>query len=968
MQDQGGHRTEETAHFEIDVTRGSFADERAEEVGARLEALRDSAKQLLDWPLPEPDRSRIILTDVLLADVLVEPADSIGSQLGFARLAPERNEVWSVFSPDSPGIELDRSVLRLVVLRATGADLERAPLLWSGLLGLCGQRTRYAQARPSLSRDLVAANEGRPPNLNDALTGIGDEGPARRTAALAALTFMGFLSERDGPDRLRAFVVAVTSGESLDWAARSAYGTSLQKLERGWQKALVQSSTSAGGMGRFLRGSLRYLRPYWRQELVIFACLGVQLAFQQILPRAQALLIDKAILPRNLHYLGGLVIALFVLVVVSLLTSVLNDWFTSRVSESVLRTLRQQMFGQLQRLSHRFYSAMATGDIISRFGSDLRSVEQGLTSTLTQGSFLMLSLVISTIHILLLDWRLGVLVMLTLPLFTLTTRALGPRANRASRAYAQEQAAVTGVLQEDLAAQPVIKAYNLQPTMIERFRRQADILYRSAVRLFFLSSLFGVTANLLTTIVQVGVLALGGYFVIQGRLQLGSLIEFLALLGLVIGPVQSITSILQSVQVAAASMDRVEEILDAEPDVKDVAEAEVVGPVAEGIRFENVRFSYRGDEPQLAGVSLEIPAGKRVAIVGPSGSGKSTVINVLLRFYDPDTGRVLFDGRDIAKMTLQSLRQQIGVVFQDSFLFNTTVRENIRYGREDASDAEVEEAARLSEIHEGILQMPNGYDTVVGERGGNLSGGQRQRLAIARAILRHPSVLILDEATSALDVRTENAINRTLAGLSQGRTTITVTHRLAAASEADLIFVLDRGKLVEQGAHQELMDRHGLYQRLYDEQGVGGESASQLALQVAYLHSVPLFSELDNEALTQIAGLLRPEPAAAGSDIVRLGDQGDKFYLIVSGELDVLVRDDAGEERRLATLGSADYFGEMGLLRDVPRMATVRATTNAQLLVLSRDALGGLLAALPELRTKLESAMDVRDAAATTPR
>lgn len=949
-----GHRVEQTVHFGIDVPAGSFADQRAAMLGQHLESLARVLAADLDLADGSISEIRIFLADML------PPAPQVDANGPDGWIVPERGEVWCVYRPDAPGVDLDRLVVRLLVLRALGVDLLNLPLLWSGLLGRCGRTLGQVPAPQAINQALLAQSQGHLPALSDLQRPAGEaESPLQE---LAALAFVDFLAARGGPAQLRAFVSAA-AGDSPDRAARAVYGASLRDLERAWHKAVRRADGSAGGVGRFLRGSFRYLRPYWKQELVIFLLLGVQLAFQQILPRAQALLIDDAILPRNLHYLLGLVIALFVLVVLVLLAGVANDLLTSRVSESVLRSLRERMFGQLQRLSHRFYAATESGDILSRFSSDLRAVEQGLTSTLTQGAFLALSLVISAVHILLINWILGVLVLATLPFFLVSTRILGPRANRASLAYSQQQAAVVGVLQEDLAAQPVIKAYNLQPTMIERFRVQIDALYHAAVRLFFLSSLFGVTANLLTTIVQVGALTLGGYFVIEGRLPLGNLIEFLALLGLVIGPVQSITGIIQSIQVATASMDRVEEILSQEPDVRDVDGAAEMGPLTGGVRFENVSFSYQGDQPQLDDVSIEIQAGQSVAFVGPSGSGKSTIVNLLLRFYDPGRGALRFDGRDAREVTLASLHRQVGIVFQESFLFNRSVRDNLRFGREDATDGEVEEAARLAEIHETILQMPQGYDTVVGERGGSLSGGQRQRLAIARAILRSPSILILDEATSALDPRTENAINHTLAALGRGRTTIAVTHRLSAATTADRIFVLDRGRLVQQGTHAELVEQDGLYRRLYEEQGgVIAGAGGQIALEVVYLRSVPIFRSIDGAVLGQIAATLRREEFQPGDEIVRAGDEGDRLYLIVSGAVDVLAAGVGTGERRLAELGSGDYFGEIALLRDAPRNATVRARTAVQLLSLSRDTLRGLVEGIPGLRSALEATAAAREA------
>jgi ATP-binding cassette subfamily B protein len=868
-----------------------------------------------------------------------------------------RATLVAVYRPDAPGIDLNRAVVAYLIRRGIGVDLDALPAVCDALSVLCSEQAFEAGA--IAERLLQQAEESRP-SISSALTST-SRGPTASTIdILAVASFLDYVGRNWGSGTLRSFLVTLPQG--AERAAKAAVNRSLSRLEGEWWKSLRrQTRAQSGGIGHFLRSSFQYLRPHWRRQLVILLGLGVQLAFQQILPRAQALLIDRAILPRDLHYLAALAVFLLALVALVLLAGVVSDYVRTQVSESVLKSLRERMFAQLQVLSHRFYSRMDTGDIISRFTSDLRSVEQALTNTLSSGLFLILSLILSTVHILLIDWTLAVIVLVSLPLFFVSTRLLGPPAQRASQTYSERNAAVTGVLQEDLAAQPVVKAFNLQATMFQRFSSQAQELYRSAVRLFFLSSLFGVSANLLTALVQVGVLGLGGFFVIQGRMPLGSLFEFLALLGLVIGPVQSLTGILQSIQIATASMDRVEEILNAEPDVRDAPNAATAGPLRRGLAFEGVSFSYRGDQPQLDGVTLEVPAGTSAAFVGPSGSGKSTLISLLTRFYDPDSGRILLDGVDARSVSLRSLRQQIAVVAQESFLFNTSIRENIRFGREDATDAEVEEAARLAEIEEIIQQLPQGYETVVGERGGNLSGGQRQRLAIARGIIRHPSILILDEATSALDPRTENAINHTLSSLARGRTTISVTHRLATAAAADRIFVLDNGRIVESGSHDDLMQADGLYRRMYEEQGNALGDGAQRALAASYLRGVPAFGDLPDQSLSELASALKMEHARAGQELIQAGEPGDRLYLIVSGEVEVLSPNSTEPAGVLATLGPGAYFGEIALLRDVPRTATVRARTELDAFSLDRDALATLLAANPWLRLQLEDVIEARE-------
>jgi ABC-type multidrug transport system fused ATPase/permease subunit len=375
-------------------------------------------------------------------------------------------------------------------------------------------------------------------------------------------------------------------------------------------------------------------------------------------------------------------------------------------------------------------------------------------------------------------------------------------------------------LQENLGAQAIVKAFGLQKRVIDDYSRNLNALFRSSLRLTFLAGIFGLSVNSIAYAIQLVVLGVGGWFVIGGNLTVGTLFAFLALMGQIIGPMQSISVILEAIQSASGAMERVNELLKAEPVIADKPSAQKLERLSQAIRFENVAFSYAQDQdqPTLRSMSLEIPAGANVALVGTSGSGKSTLLNLLLRFYDPGQGRVAFDGMDLREVTLDSLREQIGIVFQDNILFNTSIRENIRLGNLSASDVEVEAAAKAAEIHELIMSMPQGYDTVVGERGSRLSGGQRQRVAIARAIIRNPAILILDEATSALDPQTEAEIDATLHRLAQRHTTVNVTHHLASTIKADRIYVIDQGVLVESGTHSELLERGGLYAKLSQEQ------------------------------------------------------------------------------------------------------------------------------------------------------
>ncbi|MBI2504751.1 MAG: ATP-binding cassette domain-containing protein [Candidatus Latescibacteria bacterium] len=392
-----------------------------------------------------------------------------------------------------------------------------------------------------------------------------------------------------------------------------------------------------------------------------------------------------------------------------------------------------------------------------------------------------------------------------------------PRATQASYGRRQDEARLAAKVQENLAAQGLVKAFRLESSSLASFLERNAQLAASVLRLHFLSALVEHSANMGIYTLRVIIVGIGAYMAFTGRLTVGELAAFQPLfINLTWGVFEFTQYVPQLVQ-AGGGMERLEEVLRERPQVNDAPGARSLPRLTREIAFQEVSFGYGGDRLSLDRVSFSIPRGRSVAFVGPSGSGKSTVLNLILRFYDPSSGTVTCDGRDLRQVTRESLCQRLGVVFQDNLLFSTSIRENIRLGRPAASDEEVEEAARAAELHSFIAGLPQGYDTLVGEGEARLSGGQRQRLGIARAILRDPEILLLDEATSALDPTTEAAINATLEKLARHRTAIWVTHRLSAAMNMDHLFVLERGRVVEEGTHKELLNRKGVYYRMWRE-------------------------------------------------------------------------------------------------------------------------------------------------------
>ena len=690
----------------------------------------------------------------------------------------------------------------------------------------------------------------------------------------------------------------------------------------------------------------------------------VDVVYESAFPLALKLLIDRGIVPRDPQMLLMISSGLAVLAAAAAISALCRDYLYARLSAAVLADLRMAMFGRLQRLSMAYFDRTRAGDILSCFSSDLAAVENAIVLSLPMGVSSAASVVLSAAILFVLEWRMALAATLGLGLCLLGSRLLAPAAQRAGNRLKLRQADLLSNVEESVQAQPLVKAFGLQPRMLSRFRLLALDTAQVSREANFL-------AYLLERVPHIGILAfnllvvvIGAWLAYRGLLQVGTLVAFQGLLINLSGALWGITLVIPHFIQAIAGLQRINALLDTPPGSEDAPHAVTLPRLSGQLEFRDVGFDYGDAARGISGVSFTIPAGTRAVFVGGSGSGKSTVLRLLLRFHEPAGGAIRIDGIALGAATRASLNDQCGVVTQESFLFNLSARDNLRMVKPEASDAQIVAACRAADIHDTIAALPQGYDTPLGERGGHLSGGQRQRLSIARALLRDPALLVLDEATSALDPVSEAAVNATLEQVARGRTVVAVTHRLAGAINADRIFVMDGGRLVESGTHAELLAARGRYFESWEKQNgvtltAGGDWAE---IDAERLARMPVFENLDRTLMDTLARAFVTEQFAADRMVIREGDQGDRFYVIARGRVEVTQTGLEGHATRMAVLADGDHFGEMALLSNAARNASVRTLTPTTLIALPRGQFANLVGRSPQLRARLEAGMAARSA------
>lgn len=570
------------------------------------------------------------------------------------------------------------------------------------------------------------------------------------------------------------------------------------------------------------KNTLKRLGSYLMKEksrlVLVFLLVALTTCLTLCGPYLVGIAVDEYLIPRDIDGLKNIILILIAIYVSSSLTSWLQSFIMIGVSQKTIKKIREDLFIKIQSLSLRFFDQRPHGEILSRFTNDIENISSALTQSVTQLITSTLTIIGIVIVMLSLNWILALTTMITIPLVFLITKNLAKHTRKAYSERQKNLGFLNGFIEETITGQKIVKIYGYENKAITNFCKKNDTLKNSAIKAETFAGSMGPIMNFINRLGFAIVVGVGGWLTVKNMTTVGTIAIFVTYARQFSRPLAQIAALYNTIQSALAGAERVFEVIDEDQKITNSPNAKNIIGLQGDVIFENVNFGYNKNTPVLKNINIHARPGQTIALVGPTGSGKTTIINLLTRFYDVDNGSIRIDGLDIRKMQKESLRQRLGIVLQDTFLFSGTIRENIRYGRLDATDTEIINAAKTANAHQFIRRLPQGYDTPLTEEGGNLSQGQRQLLSIARVVLSNPDILILDEATSSVDTRTEFLIQKAMHDLMKNRTTFIIAHRLKTIRNADIILVIKNGEIIETGTHESLLLAKGFYHSLYTSQ------------------------------------------------------------------------------------------------------------------------------------------------------
>ena len=926
---------------------GSYACDNVDAALERYTKALDDVAAFLEVP-----RDKIPAISIYLCEVL---EDDDGDGHHTARVDRETATIRTLYTTESPGTDPEFELTLLLLHASQGPAVPEGQFWEDALAGYLSGKGGAAYFTDAPKRVQKLRDEGQLRPLAAVVRQYHEHHSPLATSI--AVAFVTYLIEWRGAERYRRFLTAARTGDTD--AIRRIYGRPLSGVDQGWARQMEATAQQGGGKAMAaIRGTMAFYRPYTWSLVGILITIFLALSFDLFIPQALRFVIDNVLGTKPVAFtvpglftagqpiastektgaLLALLGAMVFMFIVNALSRLRQAAMTANVSQGVVFNIRMQFLEQVQRLPLSFHSRTPANDVVQRFQTDIAYVAAVLSAGVVPMVSNGIAMVLFGVTLISLNPLLSIVALAGLPIFAFSYRQGRATMRTNQRETVRRNQEIQQAVIENMNAQTMLKTWNQRQSVMERFREKLDLNRELNIRNAMITQAFARASVLITNGVQVAVLVAGGLVVIWSAgesLSSGGLMAFYVMLLRLYAPAGLFAGAFQTLTLSADGLDRVSAILNRKIE-EDPADAVQLAPLRQFLKLENVGYAPTKGKSVLKGVDIEVKAGSKIAVVGPTGAGKAALMQLLPRLADPTEGKIIWDGTDLATAGRESVRQQIIVLPQDTFILNMTLYENILVGKPNATNHEVTDAARTAGLHSWITGLPGGYDTIVSDRDTAVSTPNRQRIAAARALLRtDASLVLMEDAFSALDAAEQRTIEAALRGPDGNRTMIKIAQRLGTVTDADEIIVMDAGEIVERGKHDDLLEHGALYiQLIKDELGEAAVSGARQA--VRRLSKLEPFSSLPPEVLEETARLLLYAERAPGEVLCRQGSVGDELFIIGRGDVEIVVADMDGNERIVSTLGEGDYVGEISFLRRTPRTATVRAQTNVEVHILRR--------------------------------